>query len=157
MQNQSNEYLNNPWETTCFVFQYSYNSHPCYSCTNSNCNKSICYDEKIEVSYSIFNGTEIQSTIMIKDNPTKHHIQVGYKYTCYYDRIINLKSVQLDYMYSKSQTSIIIIGIVLIMIGLIMLIILSTYILLVERPRVIQMKRRNQMIRNLSGEHKYEI
>ncbi|CAF3537373.1 unnamed protein product [Rotaria sp. Silwood1] len=157
IQNQYNEYLHNQWETTCLVLQYSCFPHPCYSCTDSHCNKSVCYDEKIEVRYSIFNGTEILSTIIFKNNPIQHHIQLGHTYRCYYDRIINFKTVQLEYIHSKSQTSIIISGCVLIIVAFIIFIILSIYTLFVERPRVKQMRRRSQMLQNLSSEHKDEI
>ncbi|UJR24783.1 hypothetical protein I4U23_006157 [Adineta vaga] len=151
--NRVYEQLNNQWETKCFVFQRVSLPHPCQNCNDSNCNTNICYDEKFKVIYKIFDETEILSTISVNDTPHQQDIQVGHEYKCYYDRSVNVQFVQWEYISPKSQTQIIIVGIVLMSVAIIIAVVLSIYIFWIERPRLKQSKRRNQMLRHLSDEH----
>ncbi|CAF1258606.1 unnamed protein product [Adineta ricciae] len=145
--------LDNQWETKCFVFQRLTVPHPCYNCNSTNCTTNICYDEKFKVSYKIFDDSEIISAINVHDTSNPQNIQIGNEYTCYYDRLLNYQSVQWEHIPPKSQAPIIAAGICLIIIAMLILALFAVYVCWVERPRLKQSKRRNQMLRHLSGEH----
>lgn len=53
-------------KTTCFVNDYSFQQKICGSCSsNGECTTYTCYDEQFNVTYSIFNGSQITSRIKL--------------------------------------------------------------------------------------------
>ncbi|CAF1159761.1 unnamed protein product [Adineta steineri] len=153
VHNRVDKSLSNEWETKCFVFQRVSIPYPCNPCNNSNCITYFCSEEKFKVRYEIFDGTEIFSYININGNSKKQNIQIGQEYPCYYDRSTDYNSVKWEHKQWKSQTVMISIGISLIIIAFIVLTLLGIYMIVIERPRLNQLKRRNQMLTHLSAEH----
>lgn len=61
--------------TTCIVTEYSFKEKKCRSCDDS-CISFICYDEQFNVTYSIFNGSNITSTIKSIDQKSQRQDKV---------------------------------------------------------------------------------
>ena len=64
-------------ESECFVFFSQCIERQCQICTNQLCSNRTCYDERFKVSYSIFNGSEMISTIRTRNSLERQQINVS--------------------------------------------------------------------------------
>lgn len=89
-----NSYTN----TTCFVNNYYFQPRSCKSCvSDSGCTMATCYDEQFRVRYSIFNGSQIRSTIKLNEEKKHSEYRVGWII------LIALNTSIIIFMYSRTE------------------------------------------------------
>ncbi|CAF0820356.1 unnamed protein product [Adineta ricciae] len=72
--------------TSCHLLSYSFYTHTCQT-DAENPSEYTCFNEQFLVSYTIFNGTILNSTFSSNDNSQQHsQVSIGSHYPCFYQQ-----------------------------------------------------------------------
>lgn len=74
---ENNQRLFRPWETICLLLDYQSIKHYCKSCGEDGCIIYTCYNQIYQVTYTIFNGTYINTTIIINNKQIQNEMKVS--------------------------------------------------------------------------------